>query len=65
MEGYFPYDPYHLPASRHWVEEDYLEWKGIPEPNEDESDSDDVEDDDVMADDLNEYEETATEDNVE
>ena len=65
MEGYFPYDPYHLPVSRHWVEDDYLEWRGIPEPNEDESDSDDVEDDDVMADDLNEYEETATEDNVE
>ena len=65
MEGHFPYDPYHLPVSRHWVENDYLEWKGIPEPNEGESDSDDVEDDDMMEDDLNEYEETATEESVE
>ena len=65
MEGYFPYDPYHLPISKHWVEDDYLEWRGIPEPNEEESDSGDVEDDDVMADQLNEYEETATEESVE
>jgi RNA polymerase I-specific transcription initiation factor RRN3 len=65
MEGYFPYDPYHLPISRHWVEDDYLEWKGIPEPNEDGSDSDDVDDDEMMADDLNEYEETATEKSIE
>jgi RNA polymerase I-specific transcription initiation factor RRN3 len=65
MEGYFPYDPYHLPISRHWVEDDYLEWKGISEPNEEGSDSDDIEDDDLMADDLNEYEETATEESVE
>jgi RNA polymerase I-specific transcription initiation factor RRN3 len=65
MEGYFPYDPYHLPISKHWVEDDYLEWKGIPEPNEEGSDSDDVEDDEMMADDLNEYEGTATEDSVE
>ena len=61
MEGYFPYDPYHLPISKHWVDDDYVEWKGIPEPNEQESDSDDIEDDDIMADDLIEYEETATE----
>lgn len=41
LEGYFPYDPYHLPISRHWIEEDYVEWKGIPgEQVEDDSDVD-------------------------
>jgi RNA polymerase I-specific transcription initiation factor RRN3 len=30
MEGYFPYDPYELPISRHWVEQEYVVWKGIP-----------------------------------
>jgi RNA polymerase I-specific transcription initiation factor RRN3 len=30
LEGYFPFDPYHLPLSKHWVESDYVEWKGIP-----------------------------------
>lgn len=30
MEGYFPYDPYELPISRHWVEQEYVKWKGIP-----------------------------------
>lgn len=30
LEGYFPYDPYHLPISRHWIEGDYVEWRGIP-----------------------------------
>lgn len=65
MEGYFPYDPYQLPISRHWVEDDYLEWKGLPDPNDEESDSDDAEDDDVMADDLGECEGTATEASME
>ena len=64
MEGYFPYDPYQLPLSRHWVENDYLEWKGIPELNEEGSDSDDVDEDEMMAEDLNEYEGTATEESV-
>ena len=42
LEGYFPYDPYHLPISRHWIEGDYVTWKGIPgEPLDQDSDSDD------------------------
>ena len=40
MEGYFPYDPYHLPISKHWIEKDYVEWKGIPGEEVD-SDSED------------------------
>lgn len=46
LEGFFPYDPYHLPISKHWIEGDYVEWRGIPgEELEDDSDSDDSDDD--------------------
>jgi RNA polymerase I-specific transcription initiation factor RRN3 len=30
LDGYFPFDPYHLPRSKRWVEADYRIWKGIP-----------------------------------
>ncbi|KPI38674.1 RNA polymerase I-specific transcription initiation factor rrn3 [Cyphellophora attinorum] len=30
IEGYFPFDPYHLPISRHWIQDDYLDWTGVP-----------------------------------
>jgi len=41
LEGYFPYDPYHLPISRHWIEGDYVQWRGIPgDEQEEDSDSD-------------------------
>lgn len=39
LEGYFPYDPYHLPMSKHWIEGDYVEWKGIPGEQADDTDS--------------------------
>ncbi|OCT44576.1 RNA polymerase I-specific transcription initiation factor RRN3 family protein [Cladophialophora carrionii] len=64
LEGYFPYDPYHLPMSKHWIEGDYVAWKGIPgeeaedTESEDEgmdvagSDDDDVENDDDDDDDF-------------
>ncbi len=39
LEGYFPYDPYHLPISKHWIEGDYVEWKGIPGEEADDTDS--------------------------
>lgn len=52
MEGYFPYDPYELPISRHWVESEYVTWKGIPgEKIVDDSDGEDEgEDGGVMVD---------------
>ncbi|KEF54013.1 uncharacterized protein A1O9_09808 [Exophiala aquamarina CBS 119918] len=66
LEGYFPYDPYHLPISRHWIEGDYVEWRGIPgdeaeedsesdaegmaEDEEDDDDDDENNDDDVSGD---------------
>ncbi|KAI9840248.1 MAG: hypothetical protein M1837_001831 [Sclerophora amabilis] len=30
LDAYFPFDPYHLPRSKRWIEGDYVEWKGIP-----------------------------------
>lgn len=37
LEAYYPYDPYHLPISRQWLVDDYLEWRGSPgDENEDE-----------------------------
>ena len=41
LEGYFPYDPYHLPISKHWIGDDYVEWKGIPGEEAEDTDSDD------------------------
>lgn len=29
LEAYFPFDPYNLPRSKHWVEGEYVEWRGI------------------------------------
>ncbi|KIW13677.1 hypothetical protein PV08_08868 [Exophiala spinifera] len=39
LEGYFPYDPYHLPISKHWIEGDYVEWEGIPGEEAEDTDS--------------------------
>ena len=30
LDSYFPFDPYHLPRSKRWIEGDYREWAGIP-----------------------------------
>ncbi|KAJ5115260.1 hypothetical protein NUU61_001019 [Penicillium alfredii] len=48
LDAYFPFDPYQLPRSRRWLEGDYVEWRGIPGLDEDDSDSgaDDDEDED-------------------
>lgn len=47
LEGYFPYDPYHLPISKHWIEGDYVEWKGIPGEEAEDTDSENDEEMDV------------------
>jgi RNA polymerase I-specific transcription initiation factor RRN3 len=59
LEGYFPYDPYHLPISKHWIEGDYVAWKGIAGEEAEDTDSEDdegmdvtgLDDDDVENDD--------------
>ncbi|OTA99561.1 hypothetical protein M426DRAFT_325030 [Hypoxylon sp. CI-4A] len=60
LNSFFPFDPYHLPVSKRWVEPDYLMWKPIPGLNADEPDSSDEEE---AADEEEEVEEdTATDD---
>ena len=53
LDEYFPFDPYHLPRSKRWVEGDYRVWKGIPDLQEDgaeesESDEEDEEEESEM-----------------
>ncbi|KAL8689270.1 MAG: hypothetical protein Q9218_005022 [Villophora microphyllina] len=52
LDEYFPFDPYHLPKSKRWIEGDYREWVGIPglddqEASESESGEEDAEESDV------------------
>ena len=37
LDAYFPFDPYRLPRSRRWVEDDYREWVGVPGPGDNEA----------------------------
>ncbi|QSZ29756.1 hypothetical protein DSL72_004273 [Monilinia vaccinii-corymbosi] len=64
LDAYFPFDPYQLPVSKKWIEDDYVQWKGIPGLNqeEDDDDSGDGEEDD---DNVPEDNDTATDDEVE
>jgi len=52
MDPYFPFDPYQLPVSKRWLEGDYVQWRGVPGLNADESDddSDDMEDEEEVDD---------------
>ena len=52
LDEYFPFDPYHLPKSKRWIEGDYREWVGIPgldddKASESESDEEEAADSDV------------------
>jgi RNA polymerase I-specific transcription initiation factor RRN3 len=38
LDPYFPFDPYQLPVSKRWLENDYLNWQPIPGLNVDEDD---------------------------
>ena len=55
LDAYFPFDPYHLPKSKSWIEGDYRVWTGIPGLDEEEvSESGSEEDDEVAESDLEE-----------
>ena len=59
LDAYFPFDPYHLPKSKRWIEGDYRVWAGIPGLDEEEaSDSGSDEEDDVVDSDFEEGTET-------
>ncbi len=62
LDEYFPFDPYHLPRSKRWIEGDYREWKGIPGLDDEKamdsaSEEGDIEESDVE-------EDTSTEDST-
>ncbi|KAE8442291.1 hypothetical protein EG329_003491 [Mollisiaceae sp. DMI_Dod_QoI] len=40
LDAYFPFDPYQLPVSKRWVEDDYVQWKHVPGLNQDEDEGD-------------------------
>ncbi|KAF7555640.1 hypothetical protein G7046_g6503 [Stylonectria norvegica] len=47
LDPYFPFDPYQLPVSKRWLENDYVHWKAVQGLNaDDEDDSDDLDDGD-------------------
>ncbi|KAF5558225.1 RNA polymerase I transcription factor Rrn3 [Fusarium mexicanum] len=55
LDPYFPFDPYQLPVSKRWLENDYVHWKAVQGLNaEDEDDSDDDIDDDLDEDEIEE-----------
>ncbi|KFZ11906.1 hypothetical protein V501_04482 [Pseudogymnoascus sp. VKM F-4519 (FW-2642)] len=66
LEAYFPFDPYQLPKSRRWVENDYVAWRGVPglrqDEEEDDDDSTDSGEDDSGDDDDDVEVDTATDD---
>lgn len=45
LDAYFPFDPYHLPKSKRWIEADFREWVNIKVGKESESEDEDGEDD--------------------
>lgn len=48
LDAYFPFDPYVLPRSKRWLEDDYVQWKPVPgmQPLKDEDESEEEEEDD-------------------
>lgn len=63
LDEYFPFDPYHLPRSKRWIEGDYREWKGVPELDEEQVAESESEDEGIE--DSNVDEVTETEDSTE
>ena len=45
LDEYFPFDPYHLPRSKKWVEGDYREWSAIPGIDDEQADDSETEED--------------------
>jgi RNA polymerase I-specific transcription initiation factor RRN3 len=54
LESFFPFDPYKLPRSKRWIQNEYMPWKSIPgmkpSPAEEEDLESEEEDDDDDAD---------------
>ena len=50
LDAYFPFDPYHLPKSKRWMEGDYREWTPIPGLDDEEGEGNDSDEDDEVVD---------------
>ncbi|EAW08447.1 RNA polymerase I-specific transcription initiation factor RRN3 family protein [Aspergillus clavatus NRRL 1] len=62
LDAYFPFDPYQLPRSRRWLENDYVHWQGIPGLDDQDDDDSDSDQDSELEDDLSDVTETDEED---
>ena len=58
LDAYFPFDPYHLPKSKRWIEGDYREWSGIPGLDDEQVSESDSDDDEVAESEVEEGTET-------
>ena len=54
LDEYFPFDPYHLPRSKKWVDGDYREWSGVPGVGDDHVEDSESEVDGAATSDLDE-----------
>ncbi|KAF2281177.1 RNA polymerase I-specific transcription initiation factor RRN3 [Westerdykella ornata] len=63
LDAYFPFDPYVLPRSKRWVEQDYVEWRAVPgmQQEEEEEEEDDEEEEDESDEEEDEEEQSASE----
>ncbi|KAI5366191.1 Putative RNA polymerase I specific transcription initiation factor RRN3 [Septoria linicola] len=56
LEAYFPFDPYHLPQSKRWIEGEFNEWQLPQGLKNDDDDEEDEEDSDEEEEEVEEYE---------
>ncbi|KAI9850857.1 MAG: hypothetical protein M1838_004926 [Thelocarpon superellum] len=61
LDAYFPFDPYHLPVSKRWIEGDYVEWRGIPGLDRARAAADSESDEEAEMDSEDEEDDTGTE----
>ncbi|KAI2614686.1 RNA polymerase I-specific transcription initiation factor RRN3 [Hypoxylon fragiforme] len=67
LGSFFPFDPYQLPVSKRWVEQDYIHWQHIPglKPDEGEDESEDERPGEEEEEEEGVEEDTATDDEAE
>ncbi|RDA87334.1 hypothetical protein CP532_2648 [Ophiocordyceps camponoti-leonardi (nom. inval.)] len=51
LDPFFPFDPYQLPVSKRWLDDDYIQWKSVRGLNADDDDDDDDDDEEDEDDD--------------
>jgi RNA polymerase I-specific transcription initiation factor RRN3 len=46
LDSYFPFDPYNLKRSKHWIQDCYIEWQPVEGLEDDDDDEDSVDESD-------------------